>query len=46
MLDVVSSKQITPELWKNKSRAHINTYTKGLSAGSLALLLASQNKNK
>lgn len=35
VLDAVKSTRITPEIWKYKSRAHTNTYTKGLSAAAL-----------
>ncbi len=37
VLEAISSKRITPDIWKNKSRAHTNTYSRGLSAGSLIL---------
>lgn len=37
VLEPIESIQITPDIWKNKSRAHTNIYSKGLSAGSLAL---------
>lgn len=33
VLEPIESIRITPEIWKNKSRAHTNTYSKGLSAG-------------
>ena len=49
LLEVVESTKITPEIWKNKSRAHTNVYSKGLSAGSLASIGISipfLNKNK
>lgn len=32
VLEPIKSWEITPEIWKNKSRAHSNTYTKKLSA--------------
>jgi hypothetical protein len=32
ILESLSSKRITPEIWKHKSRAHTNEYTKKLSA--------------
>lgn len=35
ILEPISSERISPEIWKNKSRAHTNIYSKGLSAGSL-----------
>ena len=34
ILDVVDSRRITPENYKHKSRSHVNTYSKGLSAGA------------
>ena len=33
LLEPIESIKITPKIWKNKSRAHTNVYTKGLSAG-------------
>lgn len=33
VLEPLESIKITPEIWKNKSRAHTNVYSKGLSAG-------------
>ena len=35
ILEPISSTKITPDIWKNKSRAHTNTYSRGLSAASL-----------
>jgi hypothetical protein len=35
ILEPVRSWKITPEMWKNKSRSHFNTYSKGLSAMSV-----------
>jgi hypothetical protein len=32
LLEAIKSWEITPDIWKNKSRAHTNTYTKKLSA--------------
>lgn len=32
VLEAIKSFEITPEIWKNKSRSHTNRYTKGLSA--------------
>lgn len=40
VLEVLSSKKITPEIWNNKSRGHTNVYSRGLSAGSLILPIA------
>jgi hypothetical protein len=49
LLEPVEAIRITPDIWKNKSRAHTNIFSKGLSAGSLIpfyLYLQSQNQNK
>ena len=49
LLEPVEAMRITPDIWKNKSRAHTNIFSKGLSAGSLIpfyLYLQSQNQNK
>ena len=35
ILESLSSKKITPDIWKNKSRAHTNTYSKGFSSASV-----------
>ena len=48
LLEPVEAMRITPDIWKNKSRAHTNIFSKGLSAGSLIpfyLYLQSQNQN-
>ena len=49
LLEPIEAIRITPDIWKNKSRAHTNVFSKGLSAGSLIpfyLYLQSQNQNK
>lgn len=49
LLEPIEAIKITPDIWKNKSRAHTNMFTKGMSAGSLIplyLYLQSQNQNK
>ena len=49
LLEPIEAIRITPDIWKNKSRAHTNMFTKGMSAGSLIplyLYLQSQNQNK
>ena len=49
LLEPIEAIRITPDIWKNKSRAHTNVFSKGLSAGSLIpfyLYSQSQNKNK
>ena len=49
LLEPIEAIRITPDVWKNKSRAHTNIFSKGLSAGSLIpfyLYLQSQNQNK
>ena len=49
LLEPIEAIRITPDIWKNKSRAHTNIFSKGLSAGSLIpfyLYLQSQNQNK
>ena len=46
VLEPISSKRITPEIWKNKSRAHTNTYTKGLSAAAVAGVTLTTNLEK
>lgn len=35
LLEPIESIRITPDIWKNKSRAHTNVYSRGLSAGTL-----------
>ena len=45
VLDVVDSRRVTPDTFKNKSRAHTNTYSKGLSAGAFTgLAINAANK--
>jgi len=49
LLEPIEAIRITPDIWKNKSRAHTNVFSKGMSAGSLIpfyLYLQSQNQNK
>lgn len=49
LLEPIEATKITPDIWKNKSRAHTNVFSKGLSAGSLIpfyLYSQSQNQNK
>lgn len=49
LLEPIEATRITPDIWKNKSRAHTNAFSKGLSAGSLIpfyLYLQLQNQNK
>ena len=49
LLEPIETIRITPDIWKNKSRAHTNVFSKGLSAGSLIpfyLYLQSQEQNK
>lgn len=49
LLEPIEAIRITPDIWKNKSRAHTNVFSKGLSAGSLIpfyLYLQSQQNNK
>lgn len=51
IFDIVDLKKMTPELWQNKSRAHIGKYSKKLSALSTlpiagASYLATQTENK
>lgn len=49
LLEPIEAIRITPDIWKNKSRAHTNMFTKGMSAGSLIpfyLYPQSQNQNK
>jgi len=49
LLEPIEAIRITPDIWKNKSRAHTNVFSKGLSAGSLIpfyLYLQSQNQNE
>lgn len=49
LLEPIEAIRITPDIWKNKSRAHTNIFSKGLSAGSLIpfyLYLQSQQQNK
>jgi hypothetical protein len=47
VLEPVWSKRITPEIWKNKSRAHTNTYSKGLTAASvIPVMMATSSLNK
>lgn len=49
LLEPIEAIRITPDIWKNKSRAHTNAFSKGLSAGSLIpfyLYLQSQQQNK
>jgi len=42
---VVDSRRVTPDTFKNKSRAHTNTYSKGLSAGAFTgLAINAANK--
>jgi len=42
ILDVVSSKQITPDIWKNTSRGHSNVYSKGLSKRELGGIITKE----
>ena len=45
VLDVVDTRRVTPDTFKNKSRAHTNTYSKGLSAGAFTgLAINAANK--
>ncbi len=46
VLEPLISKRITPEIWKNKSRAHTNTYSRGLSAGAVAGVVAGNQYQK
>ena len=49
LLEPIEAIRITPDIWKNKSRAHTNVFSKGLSAGSLIpfyLYSQLQNQNK
>ena len=49
LLESIEAIRITPDIWKNKSRAHTNVFSKGLSAGSLIpfyLYSKSQEQNK
>lgn len=47
VLEPVWSKRITPEIWKNKSRAHTNIYSKGLTAASvIPAIMATSSLNK
>lgn len=39
ILEPIETIRITPEIWKNKSRAHTNIYSEGLSAGSFLPIL-------
>ena len=48
LLEPIEAIRITPDIWKNKSRAHTNVFSKGMSAGSLIpfyLYLQSQQNN-
>ena len=48
LLEPIEAIRITPDIWKNKSRAHTNIFSKGMSAGSLIpfyLYLQSQQNN-
>jgi hypothetical protein len=48
ILQPIKSWEITPEIWKNKSRAHTNKYTKKLSAlsGTTVLTLKYSSPRK
>ena len=47
LLEPIEAIRITPDIWKNKSRAHTNVFSKGLSAGSLIpFYLYSQSQNQ